>query len=91
MKLIYCSKCGDVLNLSFEDKTCSCKCAGGKYLDILNAEYYGSAVPLGFQNKSFVDAIVENIMRGSNVEFTAFTIPRGCKNFTRKEKGLVNE
>lgn len=75
MKLIYCNKCGDVLSLRKESRTCFCGDSGGKYVDSLQAEIWGSAVPLGFLNGDFVEALANRPAGGLGVTFTAFVIP----------------
>ena len=58
MKLLPCKSCQDVFKLDFVLRTCKCGLVGGKYLDAINAEYFGTgAVPLRFVNSSLVDAI----------------------------------
>jgi hypothetical protein len=85
MKLLICKKCGDIFNLSNEEKTCKCKSVRGKYLDDSNAEYYGdSAIPLGFENKSLVKAIKNQPGTGESEKFNAFVIPKECKTFIKK-------
>lgn len=84
MKLLYCQSCDDVFNLTFETKTCACGKTKGRYLDSLNAQYEGeTAIPLGFANKSFIEAIRNqpDIDWGRN--FTAFVIEKECKTFTK--------
>lgn len=53
MKLLFCTKCLDVINLQVHKwKECSCGRAGGKYVDKENAEYTGG-VPFAIDNNSF--------------------------------------
>lgn len=82
MKLIYCEFCGDVFNLTREEKSCSCGRSKGKYLpDGLNAEISGkNSVPLGFSNGSFIDALS---LRKYGINFTAFVIPESSKTIRR--------
>jgi hypothetical protein len=54
MKLLYCKKCKDVINLKLELKTCSCEETEGRYIDDINAEYSGKhAIPFAIDNFSF--------------------------------------
>lgn len=83
MKLIFCPKCQDVLKLSLDKKNCKCGESWGRYKDKLNAVIGGEAVPLGFDNGSFVGAL-----RGENLwnQFTAFVIDLPCKTIKKEEK-----
>lgn len=79
MKLLYCNNCQDVFRLYKTTSTCLCSDSGGHYkTDGLNAIYYGPAVPLGFTNTSFVDAIRNQPEWGKGEPFTAFVIPKVC-------------
>ena len=78
MKLLYCEKCHDVFNLTGRVKACFCGETGGRYLDNLNAEYWGPCKPLGFANKSFVEALLNQPLFDEGKRFTAFVIPHQC-------------
>ena len=86
MKLLFCRECEDIFNLSFREKNCSCGKTKGKYLDNLNATYSGPAVPLGFSNLTFAQAIrrhsKKKLIHGDN--FTAFVIPKDCLTFKKE-------
>lgn len=84
MKLLLCTECGDIFNLSYEVRQCTCGKTSGKYIDNLNAEYYGGT-PLGFDNRTLVEAIKQQPNDGLGRNFTAFVIPKQCKTFIRKE------
>ena len=86
MKLIFCPLCEDVVKIRTEqDRKCWCGRSGGRYLpDGLNAFVFGSAIPIGFNNKSFRRAIKDKPKEGSGHEFTAFVIPDFCKTIDRK-------
>lgn len=91
MKLLYCTECHDVFNLRLEEKSCGCGKSKGKYLpNKLHAEYEGPALPLGFTNTTFVEAI-KNQPKGLEFSdrmgktFTAFVIPEKCPTFFKKE------
>ena len=81
MKLIYCLDCDSVVRLTGKrERVCECGRSGGKYLDDLNAEFFGeNAVPLGFANSSFIEAIHNRPHEGMGERFTAFVIPTVCK------------
>ena len=82
MKLIFCRECESVLSLNFEKKTCDCGSAWGKYhKDGLNAEYGGTAIPLGFANGSLRDALNNQPKNGMGENFNAFVIPEVCATF----------
>jgi hypothetical protein len=88
MKLLYCKNCKDVFNLSKRLKECSCKKTYGWYLENgLDAVYYGDdAVPLGFDNDSFINARMSQNDIGNGVVFTAFVIPKKCETFIKEGK-----
>tara|TARA_R100000081_G_C4727261_1_gene121409 strand:+ start:275 stop:652 length:378 start_codon:yes stop_codon:yes gene_type:complete len=79
MKLLLCNTCGDIIQLSKSTRTCQCGSCGGHYKeDGVNAIYYGPAIPIGFHNSSFTDAISNQPEYGNGIEFTAFVIPKVC-------------
>lgn len=53
MKLLYCRECGDIFNLSFELKSCSCGKVRGLYVDDLRAKVNGGGISLAIGNGSF--------------------------------------
>lgn len=85
MKLLFCPNCQDVVKLKVQEmRFCACRECSGIYLDVLNAEYYGKAIPLGFANNTLVEALKKrdkaindgtehNASKG--IAFTAFIIP----------------
>lgn len=67
MKLLYCVKCHQVLNLSFDYKECDGGHGGGQYIDSLNAKVWGDIAKifvLGFANTSFVSAMRNQLEHG---------------------------
>lgn len=86
MKLIFCTKCLDVFNLSpNREKQCHCGASKGMYSDNLNAWYSGEvAVPLGFHNSDFIDTIRNQPDSGKGLEFIAFVIPKECDTFKKQ-------
>ena len=80
MKLLFCKNCYDVVKLyEGEDRCCKCGKSGGRYIDCVNAEYWGdSAVPMGFANLSFVEALKNIPDSGIGKDFCAFIIPKDC-------------
>lgn len=87
MKLIFCLNCTDVVRLTTDKKECRCGKSGGYYLaDGLNAAIWGSALPLGFANGSFVDAIRNQPKEGMGERFEAFVIPKECPTIVYHEK-----
>ena len=87
MKLLYCKKCHDIILLrKGVRRVCECRKTRGIYIDDLNAEYDGEhAVPLGFDNKSFLQAIKDQPSEGMGQRFEAFVIPKSCPTFVRSE------
>lgn len=88
MKLLVCPRCTDVVKLKVGIiRCCDCGASFGQYIDELNAEYGGEAIPLGFSNPSLLDALKERdckIRDGEEanqqwgIRFEAFTIPTGA-------------
>lgn len=88
MKLLFCPRCSDVTKLKVQERReCACGKSWGMYIDDLNAEYGGEAVPLGFSNPSLLEALKERdrqirdgVEAGAQwgITFTAFTIPTGA-------------
>lgn len=87
MKLLFCSICHDVFRLDHDARECHCGLVGGKYVDDLNAEYYGKdAIPLGFANETFAEAVCNQPHAGMGERFTAFVIPKECDTFKKVNK-----
>lgn len=84
MKLILCPHCSDLFRLTHTYKTCECGESAGNYVDDLYAVTYGKAIPVGFANSSFVEAIRKQPESGMGKEFTAFVIPKQCPTITHK-------
>ena len=79
MKLLYCNTCRDIVKLSRTTRTCQCGATGGHYReDGLNAIYYGPAIPLGFANGSFHEALDSQPEFGMGTVYNAFVIPKVC-------------
>ena len=79
MKLLHCNTCRDIVKLSRTTRTCQCGATGGHYReDGLNAIYYGPAIPLGFANGSFHEALDNQPEFGMGTVYNAFVIPKVC-------------
>jgi len=79
MKLLYCNTCRDIVKLYRTTRTCHCGATGGHYReDGLNAIYYGPAIPLGFANGSFHEALDSQPEFGAGYRYTSFVIPKVC-------------
>jgi hypothetical protein len=86
MKLLFCKNCHDIFNLNFKLKSCTCRRTKGKYIDNINAIYFGEqSIPLGFNNFSFAEALRSQPLRGDGFRFTAFVIPEECSTFKEKK------
>ena len=86
MKLLFCTTCEDIVTLDKTTNTCRCGATGGHYKeDGVNAIYYGPAIPIGFKNSEFIDAIRNQPEYGNGVEFTAFVIPKVCPSMVHKD------
>jgi len=86
MKLILCPKCNDLFRLTHEFCKCECGASAGNYTDNLNAVTYGKAIPIGFLNHSFVQAVLNQPESGMGKEFTAFVIPKSCPTITHSKR-----
>ena len=67
MKLLLCTQCNEVFSLSGTYRECAGGHAGGRYIDQLNAHYWGEknrVFVLGFANNEFVKALREQINEG---------------------------
>lgn len=87
MKLLVCVFCSDVIKLNnVELRTCACGECGGYYKeDGLNAVYWGdSAIPIGFDNSSLVEAIQNQPDSGMGERFVAFVIPKDCPTMVKE-------
>lgn len=90
MKLVLCKECQDIVRLIEEKRVCQCGKVGGKYVDDLNAVYFGDmAVPIGFANSTLIKAITNQPENGMGFNFTAFVIPRICDTFTLIEESEI--
>ena len=79
MKLLFCSKCQDVRKLQYRRVFCECGKSWGNYFeDGLNAYIGGEAVPLGFDNGSFKQALRNQPKRAPGKRFEAFVIQTEC-------------
>lgn len=85
MKLLLCRECLDIISIHLDvERVCKCGKTGGKYIDKLNAVYFGDmAVPIGFVNNSLMKAIHRQPQIGMGEEFTAFVIPVNCISFKK--------
>jgi len=71
MKLLLCIECNDIFNLTHDDLKCSCGLSGGRYIDDINAEYYGLSYLIGFANKSLSKALYDQKTFGDCEELMA--------------------
>jgi hypothetical protein len=87
MKLLLCLDCDDIFNLGYEIKSCNCGATKGKYIDQRNAIYSGvNAIPLGFANNSFANAIRnQSVDEFFGERFEAFVVPKICETFIKKD------
>jgi hypothetical protein len=84
VKLLFCKACQDVFKLNEHPRRCRCQLTYGRYIDDVNAIYMGEhAVPIGFANTSFAQAIVNQPRFGDGARFEAFVIPEECATFRR--------
>lgn len=78
MKLIYCPECQDVQKLQHFKRECWCGQSWGRYVDDLNAEIGGKAIPLGFANSTFAHALKYRCKTDVGSRFVAFVIEEEC-------------
>lgn len=78
MKLIFCPKCTDVVRLLDFKRRCFCGSSWGQYTDYVNAIIGGEAIPIGFSNPHFTQALKDRPEEGNGSEFKAFVIPVRC-------------
>jgi hypothetical protein len=86
MKLLLCLECDSIFNLDYYEKKCNCGRVSGKYIDGVNAVYWGdSAYPLAFSNHSFENALRNQPIRGMGIRFDAFVVPKECNTFLKQK------
>lgn len=78
MKLIFCPYCTDVVRLvKNKVKKCECgKCYGQYKEDGLTAVISEKAIPIGFANNSFIDALKSKPTPTFGTRFEAFVISK---------------
>lgn len=84
MKLIFCPHCQDVVKLQLGERTCMCGKSTGRYVDSQYAEIGGAAIPIGFENGSFVAALERQPESGLGSVFRAFVIPKSVPTVRRR-------
>ena len=86
MKLIYCPFCTDVVRLNKKLRKCECGKCSGKYEDDgLNATISEDAVPIGFSNKGFKEALKANPDAELGKRFEAFVISKDATTIKVKK------
>lgn len=85
MKLLFCKACGDVFAIGLKKwRFCECKATSGRYLDNVYAEYRGAdAIPLGFANGTFAEAVKKHENAYWGERFDAFVIEQQCPTFRK--------
>lgn len=84
MKLILCKYCQDIVR-PYPKETRYCKCGDVRVeclneLDIIVTATEEWAIPIGFNNTSFVRAVAGQPEEGMGKDFTAFVIPKKCSS-----------
>jgi hypothetical protein len=84
MKLLFCKSCQDIVRMMAEPRECKCGAVGGRYLDDLDAVYYGDdAIPMGASNPT----MVKMARAWPKIEHpTFFAIADDCDTFFKVEK-----
>ena len=88
MKLIFCPDCHDIVALRQEMRECECGASFGQYLDSINARIGGKAIPIGFANRSFIEALTHRPSNGMGTTFTAFVIPEHVESIQDEGTGV---
>lgn len=81
MKLLLCTKCQDIVRpLIVEERKCFCgTCSIIGLSDNITIKYSGeSAIIIGFNNSSLVNAVRNQPENGMGKDFIAFVIPKQC-------------
>jgi hypothetical protein len=85
MKLILCRICNDVVKCgNLKKRFCTCKSSWGKYIDQLNAEIGGLAIPICLHNSEMLQAIKGRPDTGLGLNFTAWVPARHCSTIEEK-------
>lgn len=70
MKLIFCVACQDIVSLRLEEmRSCSCGRVYGRYVDKIKAEVSTTAISLGIDNNSLIQALKQTQLHGSAVGY----------------------
>jgi hypothetical protein len=87
VKLLICTKCGQIFNLEFHVKYCGCGQTFGKYLeDGDSVEISPKAVCLGVDNKQLISAIKNRTYKEEYVRnFNAWVFNDSFFKITRME------
>ena len=79
-KLMVCTYCDDIISLRLMPRSCECGRSKGFLFDESRAEVNGKyAVPIGFANHSFINAVKFRPKRGLGLRFEAFVVPEVCE------------
>jgi hypothetical protein len=86
MKLVYCPACQDLFKMpvSKTHKKCMCGASGGRYMaNGKNAVICGKAIPIGIDNREFMQAIKKRNKRttASHNDFIHFMVSHPFKAF----------
>ena len=79
MKLFFCDQCQDVVRMVGRWRRCECGKAAGRYVDTVLAQVTGTAIPLGFDNREFVNALHSHRRLQLTENFRAFIIEHPCR------------
>ena len=87
MKLLYCTRCFDIVRATMEWGCCECGRSRARYTDNINLEYEGPCLIVGFANLEFRAAVEETLAERDDPEhgreFTAFVISPAAKSLHR--------
>jgi len=79
MKLLNCSRCGDIFSLNYKYKQCSCGKTSGFYVTQENMVYSGKyANVLSIENDSIHEGLENIPLDGRGFEIEAHVVPYYC-------------
>jgi len=88
MKMLYCNKCFDIVNLSHDYKECRCGKVAGYYTGYEDMIYSGDATTIGIDNRIFFKSVENVPLDGKGVDIHAYIIPYYCDSSTKVPNAL---
>ena len=84
MKLLFCTKCQDMIKMTINLRGCTCGASSG-YIkaDKVTAVINGPMKVVGINDKTFYEAVNHQPRQGYGKEFTAFILPHENKSIIK--------